>query len=390
MSETKQRNPEEDKACKVTCPDCHLTIVHERPRPVDPGPAVPAQEAPLIEYVHLPSGAYSETKESYARRRPAEPQAGAQEAPGEPLRSLSHGREEGGIILDSLMVQRGILESRWRKNPESLAADSIAMIDSLQRQEAELWSTMPEPQAGARDAPRCEYCGPFCHEGAEHEARVKVNARYTNPLFPSPHLPLAAEPQACAQVPSQDELKQDIETELFLRRGDDRSEAAVRIAVRERVGLLSQIEISNNLRGQLTTAENAIAHITAYATEAAKTPITRESILAAPCQHEWETRHESWICGAGTHSDSYEVCTKCGTVQDQTVEAAPIPDDLKELYELSKRAKLAGREMVYCGLIERIGRAEAEVKARKLTELSQFDEMQGLCRLILSESGGSK
>jgi hypothetical protein len=78
--------------------------------------------------------------------RPAVP---AQEARPESLRSLSHGREEGGIILDSLMVQRGILEARLRQNPESMAADSIETIDSLQRREAELWSTMPAQPVSA-------------------------------------------------------------------------------------------------------------------------------------------------------------------------------------------------------------------------------------------------
>jgi hypothetical protein len=56
----------------------------------------------------------------------------------------------------------------------------------------------------------------------------------------------------------------------------------------------------------------------------------------------------------------------------------PIPDDLKELYELSKRAKLAGREMVYCGLIERIGRLEI---ALRLVLMKSIDFQNSFCRL---------
>jgi hypothetical protein len=41
-------------------------------------------------------------------------------------------------------------------------------------------------------------------------------------------------------------------------------------------------------------------------------------------------------------------------------------------------------------LIKRVAQAEAGQTALKLTALSQYDEMQGLCRLILSESGGAK
>jgi hypothetical protein len=80
MSETKQRNPEEDKACKVTCPDCHLTIVHERSQPTDPVPAVPAQEAPRW----CPSIDSQDGRHLFGDRQcafcgaPAEPQAGAQ------------------------------------------------------------------------------------------------------------------------------------------------------------------------------------------------------------------------------------------------------------------------------------------------------------------------
>jgi hypothetical protein len=106
---------------------------------------------------------------------------------------------------------------------------------------------------------------------------------------------------------------------------------------------------------ELTAAEAHLATIRSYVEEAAKTPISRESILAAP----------------------------------QVDDAMP-PDDLKELYELSKRAKLAGREMVYCGLIERIAKLEAALKAQTMTALTLRDESTGLYRLVLSETGGER
>jgi hypothetical protein len=108
-----------------------------------------------------------------------------------------------------------------------------------------------------------------------------------------------------------------------------------------------QISIVNRKNAALDAHLNSIK---SYATESAKTPITRESILAAP-----------------------------------QVDDAPIPDDLKWTFnEASLRGRWDGPTVR--GLVERIGRAEAALEARKLHELSQFDEMQGLCRLILSEA----
>jgi hypothetical protein len=106
-------------------------------------------------------------------------------------------------------------------------------------------------------------------------------------------------------------------------------------------------------------SETAMDRIRAYALEAAKTPITRESILAAP-----------------------------------QVDDAPIPGDLKPLRD-ALIAKSQGHGGTYLAmseyqcidLIGLVARLTAQLEARKLTELAQYDEMQGLCRLILSESG---
>lgn len=108
--------------------------------------------------------------------------------------------------------------------------------------------------------------------------------------------------------------------------------------------------------------ETHLNSIKSYATEAAKPPITRESILAVP-----------------------------------QVDDAPIPDDLK--YAHVRYCGIKGSVGDYYAsdetkliiqLIERVTLLTAEAGARKLHELAQYDEMQGLCRLILAESGGVK
>jgi hypothetical protein len=113
-------------------------------------------------------------------------------------------------------------------------------------------------------------------------------------------------------------------------------------------------------------SETAMDRIRAYALEAAKTPITRESILAAP-----------------------------------QVDDAPIPGDLEQFHRSEQYAVaewseeretwvLYGVPITLDGLIQRIAQAEAENRARKLHELSQCDELQGFCRLVLSEIGETK
>jgi hypothetical protein len=101
----------------------------------------------------------------------------------------------------------------------------------------------------------------------------------------------------------------------------------------------------------------ALAHLKTiqdYAREAAKTPITRESIRAAP-----------------------------------QVDAT-MPSDLQYQYTCAIEHRTPVNEWsdrFIAQLIERIAQAEAALEARKLTELAQCDELQGFCRLVLSESG---
>jgi hypothetical protein len=44
---------------------------------------------------------------------------------------------------------------------------------------------------------------------------------------------------------------------------------------------------------------------------------------SAHCQHKWQTERENWMGGG----DSYEVCTECGTVQDQTIPPTSAPKE---------------------------------------------------------------
>jgi hypothetical protein len=256
----------------------------------------------------------------------------------------------------------------------------------------------------------CEYCGPACYGGAAHNARVEDGARYTDdpvpavpaqeapretwidvadrlpteefvvivkggvayrsgcewftitgetwpgkliqwpvkwwmpfPVLPSPKRP--AEPQAGAQVPSQD-------VTYFVHTKEGRMEVSSDPYRRDYVSYQD-----------FTVLEGALNSIKSYATEAAKTPITRESILAAPQVD------------------------------------APIPDDLEQFHRSEQYAVaewseeretwvLYGVPITLDGLIQRIAQAEAENRARKLTELAQSDELQGFCRLVLSEIGG--
>jgi hypothetical protein len=126
---------------------------------------------------------------------------------------------------------------------------------------------------------------------------------------------------AGAQVPSQD----DGEYELFLKTAAP-SELVQRI---------------RNIEKHLNTIRD-------YVLEAQQTPITRESILAAP-----------------------------------KVNDAPIPEDLKKLHDNCGKRREWGWG---AQLIERIARLEAEARARKLTELTLCDEAHGLYNLVLSET----
>lgn len=124
--------------------------------------------------------------------------------------------------------------------------------------------------------------------------------------------------------------------------------------VPSQVGIPSKLTLrqENALRAELGRYVAHLNSIKSYAAEAAKTPITRESILAAPQGDD-----------------------------------APIPDDLRKLYYLANDGDgYPVPAKTVTALIERIANLEAELEARKLHELAQFDEMQGLRRLILSET----
>lgn len=88
------------------------------------------------------------------------------------------------------------------------------------------------------------------------------------------------------EIPDPVKIRQDIETELFLRRGVDRTEAAINIAVRERVGLESQIGISNDLRERIARSE------------------TREKVLEDALRYLIEQgRHSRSLSGSGDCGD---------------------------------------------------------------------------------------
>jgi hypothetical protein len=185
----------------------------------------------------------------------------------------------------------------------------------------------PFPAVPTQEAPReriCKNCGRpiwLLEEGPDRPAMWLHKGGY------GPQCPIMAEPQAGAQVPSQEaQWQKRCESAIF-------EDAA-----------------------QIEKLQDALDHIRNYAVEAAKTPITRESILAAP-----------------------------------QVDDAPIPDDLRKLYYLANDGDgYPVPAKTVTALIEQIARLEAALEARKLTELAQYDEMQGLCRLILSESGGGE
>jgi hypothetical protein len=158
--------------------------------------------------------------------------------------------------------------------------------------------------------------------------------------------PLSAQPspQAGAQVPSQDE--------------------------REIYKIVGQMS-ANGTRATalyIMKLESSLQCIRDYALEAAKTPITRESILAAPRVDEAPIP-ERW-------KQTYNRCAEW--LEDHPIEHFEHRE--ADIHDQHLRKQLIGE----------IARLEAEARVRKLTELAQCDEMQGLCRLILSESGGTK
>jgi hypothetical protein len=192
---------------------------------------------------------------------------------------------------------------------------------------------------------------------------------------------LVAEPQAGAQVPSQDEIPDRIrpsvdaplipgltqgESNWYARLQGEFHEACVYENPRSVLNLLETIQKRgqqiNKLAREVVAERKRLNSITAYVLEAQQTPITtRESILAAP-QVEVDSTRRSEAEVAWT-----AYCAE--TWKDGRF------DEGMEYWDWSK---------------ERFHRLEAELKARKQTELTLFDEYEGLKRLVLSETGGGK
>lgn len=115
----------------------------------------------------------------------------------------------------------------------------------------------------------------------------------------------------------------------------------------------------------------ALDHIRNYVVEAAKTPITRESILAAP-----KVERKQGI--------------PLATALAQPLICTYDPNDHHEI-KLHDCAGFYGdgSGKFWCDVHE-IHRLEAALKAQTMTALEQRDEMQGLCRLVLSETVGGQ
>jgi hypothetical protein len=126
-----------------------------------------------------------------------------------------------------------------------------------------------------------------------------------------------------------------------------RWEIGIRNIVTRTIGPRVQFEIADVV-DDVERMKDRLNSIKSYAVESAKTAITRESILAAP-----------------------------------QVEAPPTEE---AIYAAVQQINANGMRASALYIMK----LEAQLEARKLHELAQFDEMQGLRRLILSESGGGK
>jgi hypothetical protein len=283
-------------------------------------PAVPAQEAPREPICPCKIGGNGNVYRHHTpdcphrATSPAEPQAGAQPEP-----------------IDAIMTRLYRRFKEWSNR--KFSADDVTWCEV----KADVLAIIAA-QAGAQpvgvcvvcdEAPavykpggwRCLHCADQCEDCDDAVCRMTK----PGPCDCSCHV------QAGAQVPSWD---------------------AEIIALRERLrDAWVEAPGDNDFDWFLIAA---LQHIRNYAEEAAKTPITRESILAAPQV-------------AVTEEQMIALKSK---LYSEWIDAPGDNDDFDWF------------------LVERIARLDAENRARKLTQLSQCDELQGFCRLVLSEIGG--
>jgi hypothetical protein len=233
----------------------------------------------------------------------------------------------------------------------------------------------------------CEYCGPVCYRGAEHNARVEDNARFAEAV---PAVPAQVEPlcvhcgkveglhskygQQCPMKPQTITQFQPVERDAMAEQVAQPVNGFIQCPTcgfdyrlnvqhdcpvpKPQAGaqddgeyeLFLKTAAPSELVQRIRNIEKHLNTIRDYVLAAQQTPITRETILAAP-----------------------------------QVDNAPIPDDLKGDYERACMQHKGHRGYVQ-GLIERIARLEAENRARKLIALTLCDEAHGLYNLVLSET----